>query len=845
MIRESEHGERILRPERVAVIFALASAAWVLFSDRLAGLLFADSPNALVWASTVKGWFYVAVVAVALWLTLRRINLQFATQRSSLAASEERFRLLVENAGDAIYLCTPGGAIVDVNPEASRQTGHDRQVLVQMQLPELEASEHPATPAALGRIMPPTQRTSLETDHRRQNDERFPVEITLVSLETEGQAFVIGVVRDVSARRRVEEQAKTAKDFLASIINTIPDPVFVKDRTGRFVLVNDALCAMAGCPCQVLLGKRDAAFFPAEQAAAYAAGDALVLQTGRVQVFEETITGPDGKTHDIITKKSLFVDAAGEKRIVGVIQDITERKRIQDAIAREKAFSDAVLDSVPGVFYLYDDSQRLVRWNKHLEFITQYAPEELGQMHLTDWFAGNEEASGLVADALRRMEVEGYASMETQLKTKDNTAPLYYFTAVPLVINGKRYMTGVGLDISARKLAEDELVASRNRINSILDSMPSVVIGLDEDGRVTHWNSFAASLSGTLRSAAMGRPLAQVFPLMAPHAASMETALNERRLTRVERLTVQKNGAATLMEAQFYPLVDNGVSGVVLRIDDVTERERLREMMVQTEKMVSMGGIAAGIAHEINNPLGIVLQATQNLMQRIRPDFGKNIEAAKACGTDMEAIAAYLRARKLDVFLADIHEAALRASATIRHMLDFSRKSESRRKVCDITQIVDKAVELASTDYDLKKSYDFKKIHLVREFDDELPAINCTEIEIEQVVLNLLRNAAQAMATAQPPTAEPRIVIRTRQRPGRLVLEIEDNGPGMPPEVLRRAFEPFFTTKPVGFGTGLGLSVSYFIVTRGHGGTMTAVPGPQGGMTFRIELPAMEQPEAA
>ncbi len=196
-----------------------------------------------------------------------------------------------------------------------------------------------------------------------------------------------------------------------------------------------------------------------------------------------------------------------------------------------------------------------------------------------------------------------------------------------------------------------------------------------------------------------------------------------------------------------------------------------------------------------------------------------------------------MKARKLDVFIEDIQSAAARASAIIRHMLDFSRRSESRRTVCDLRTIADSAVELAENDYDLKKSYDFKKIEIVKDYAADLPGIGCTATEIEQVLLNVLRNAAQAMATAAPPPAAPRIAIRIRNLPDRARIEIADNGPGIPEAARRRIFEPFYTTKPPGVGTGLGLSVSYFIVTKGHGGRMTVEAGPEGGAMFVIDLP--------
>lgn len=283
---------------------------------------------------------------------------------------------------------------------------------------------------------------------------------------------------------------------------------------------------------------------------------------------------------------------------------------------------------------------------------------------------------------------------------------------------------------------------------------------------------------------------------------------------------------------------------IMLVARDVTELKKMQEMMIQTEKMISVGGIAAGIAHEINNPLGIVLQAAQNLVQRTRPDFQKNLEAAQKIGLDMELLSRYMQARKLDVFIADIQSAAARASAIIRHMLDFSRRSESKRKVCDLPEIIDKAVDLAGSDYDLKKSYDFKRIRVERDYADDLPVINCTETEIEQVLLNLLRNAAQALAEASPAVAEPRIGISVRAQDGWVRIEITDNGPGMPPDVQRRIFEPFFTTKPPGVGTGLGLSVSYFIITKGHGGRLSVASQPGTGTLFSIELPSEEARKA-
>jgi signal transduction histidine kinase len=136
----------------------------------------------------------------------------------------------------------------------------------------------------------------------------------------------------------------------------------------------------------------------------------------------------------------------------------------------------------------------------------------------------------------------------------------------------------------------------------------------------------------------------------------------------------------------------------------------------------------------------------------------------------------------------------------------------------------------------LKKKYDFRRIEIVREYEPDMPRIPCTETEIEQVILNLLKNAAQAMIDI-PPDRKPTITLHLRREQRYAVIEVADNGPGMTEETRRRVFEPFFTTKEPGIGTGLGLSVSYMIVTQNHKGLMEVASTPGEGARFTVRLP--------
>ena len=269
---------------------------------------------------------------------------------------------------------------------------------------------------------------------------------------------------------------------------------------------------------------------------------------------------------------------------------------------------------------------------------------------------------------------------------------------------------------------------------------------------------------------------------------------------------------------------------------DVTEQVRMGDLMAQTEKMMMVGGLAAGMAHEINNPLGIIMQNIQNIDRRVSPDLAANRDAAQTLGVDLKQVRDYLEQRGVLKFMHQMHTAGERMSRIISNMLKFSRKSESRIESASLEQVLEQALELAASDYDLKKHYDFKRIEIVRDYAPGVPKVPLTVLEIEQVLLNLLKNAAQAMAFSQE-TKHPRITLRTHVSDEWAVIEVEDNGPGMPKDVQRRIFDPFFTTKEVGVGTGLGLSVSYAIITNNHRGRLEVSSQAGAGTRFTMKLP--------
>ena len=239
---------------------------------------------------------------------------------------------------------------------------------------------------------------------------------------------------------------------------------------------------------------------------------------------------------------------------------------------------------------------------------------------------------------------------------------------------------------------------------------------------------------------------------------------------------------------------------------DISETKRIEEQMIMSNKLVSLGELAAGVAHEINNPLTSVMGFAQLVMARegvpqdIKEDLGK------------------------------IYQESQRAVKIVQNLLSFARRSPADKSYTDMNEAIEKTLNLRS--YKLKVS----NITLATKFAADLPLVMADYNQIQQVILNIIINAEQAIAETK---GKGKITVTTSRDKGCVRISIADNGPGIAPENITRVFDPFFTTKPVGKGSGLGLSVCHGIVTE-HGGKIYVASTAGKGATFTIELPAVE-----
>lgn len=626
--------------------------------------------------------------------------------------------------------------------------------------------------------------------------------------------------------------------LMGAMVESVVDGIIVIDESGAVEMMNSAAERLFGYQANELIGRNVNSLMPDPYRSEHDNYIDNYLKTGvrrMIGIGREVIgQRKDGSTFPMYLSVG-EVSLGGHKRFTGIVHDLTERKQADEKIFRHQHHQRLILNAVGDGIIGLD-------MEKRINFANPAAGAMLGcnEDHLIGsklekvWLHHHNDNCPVYRVLQEGIVRRGEDALF--LHRYGNPFPVEY-SVTPVSEAGK--LVGAVIcfrDITERKRSAREVQRMRYYLKNILDSMPSILIGVDTEGRITELNQGAERASGVAQAEAQGHSFVEIFPYLESQRDRVRAAIRNRIPLRNERIVFEKEGWSHYADVMVYPLMTDGIMGAVVRVDDVTQRVRIEEMMVQTEKMMSIGGLAAGMAHEINNPLSAILQSCQNILRRVSADLPANIALAEQLDLDLAKVHLYLTKRGILRFLEGIHDAGKRASRIVADMLAFSRRSDAEFAPTRVDEILDTVIRLAASDYDLKKKYDFRQVKIIKDYDPNLVEISCDRTEIEQVMLNLVKNAAQAMNEAGTPQPR-RIILRTRRKGNDAFLQVEDNGPGMDEDIRHRVFEPFYTTKRGGKGTGLGLSVSYFIITEQHGGEISVSSTLGQGSCFTIRLP--------
>jgi PAS domain S-box-containing protein len=417
--------------------------------------------------------------------------------------------------------------------------------------------------------------------------------------------------------------------------------------------------------------------------------------------------------------------------------------------------------------------------------------------------------------ARRTKGEQGEMSYEVHYVRKDGREVSAEVTASALLVEGRRAVFTFIIDSSARDEAERQRLENDARFRDLIAAAPEF-IGIIRDGRFLYANrAYASALGFESEDRMVGLPIASLVGEEEHHvqrereSAVLQGGVTEPHVYRARRA----DGTQLLLEVSSVPFQYEGKPSVLTMARDVTLKKQLEHQLVQADRLAALGTMAAGVAHEINNPLAYVMLNLEWVARKL-PHVQEDPSSLPA----------------MMVMLDEARQGAARVSAIVRELRSFSRADGETRKHVDLASVVQSAIKMVGNEIR-------HRAQVVTSFEP-VRAVLANEARLEQVVVNLLLNALQAM----PEGTAAKNVVRVNVRQDgerRAVLEVSDNGDGIPADVLPRIFDPFFTTKPVGVGTGLGLSICHGIVMS-LGGKIGAYSDPREGTTFRVVLPTTE-----
>ena len=486
----------------------------------------------------------------------------------------------------------------------------------------------------------------------------------------------------------------------------------------------------------------------------------------------------------------------------------------QSELNKERDRYEELFELVPCILTIQDRDFRILDFNR--EFADRFDPKPGDYCYQA--YKGRSEKCEVCPVEKTFADGRSHYSEETGFN-KDGTRTHWIVKTSP-VKNEKGDIVAameMSLDITHRRQLEEELEKSEKKYHAIFNSIPNPVFVLDvETLTVLDCNDSVRMVYGLEPGDVLGRSFLDLFveEERQHYADKLKTSEVINQVKQVDR-----SGRPLFVNIRVSPSEYAGQKVLLVTTSDVTKRLEAEMQLIQASKMATLGEMATGVAHELNQPLSVIKTASSFFMKKVRK---KERIADEVLLTLAEEVDSHVD----------------RATRIINHMRQFGRKSDLSLEPVQVNEVAERAFEIFSQQLKLRE------IEVVWDLDPGLPTIQAEPARLEQVFINLLINARDAIEARwgtqkKIGKCEKRITLRTRFDAGRVVAELADTGSGVPEIISGKIFDPFFTTKKVGEGTGLGLSISYGIV-QDFGGTIQAVPAPGGGACFVIAFPCQD-----
>jgi PAS domain S-box-containing protein len=729
----------------------------------------------------------------------------------ALADEATRRRILIDQSLDGIVVLDENAKVYEANRRFAEMLGYTPEEVRELHTWDWDKNFPPEQLLEMGRKVD-EKGLHLETQHHRKDGSIIDVDISINGAMYAGQKLIFCVCRDITERKQADAALADEATRRRILIDQSRDGIVVLDENCKVYEANRHFADMLGYTHE------EVTQFHVWDWEAVASREQVQEMIRTVDEagdhFETRHRRKDGSVIDveISTNGAMF---GGQKLIFCVCRDITQRKQAEEAVRESEEKYKTLAEDSPIGIYFSDFNGTFLYGNKKAEEITGYKREELlGQSFLKlKLLAPKELSKAMKLLALNKL---GKATGPDRfvLNRKDGAERIVEIRTRITTVGGKKVVLGMVEDITESKQAEEALRESQEFSSGLLESSPNPINVVNLDTSIRYVNPAFEKLTGFTLDEIRGRkapypwwPEGTRERILAAFKDSIErggrrseTAHNFRKKSG-ERFWVEINSAPVIREGKPVYLIVSWL--------DVTERKRAEEKEKQlqrelylAQRLASVGELAAGVAHEINNPLTGVLGFSQRLMRK---------STDEAFSRDLEVI----------------HGEARRAADVVQNLLTFARRRQPKKEYANINDIVQKTLELR--DYALHTN----NIEVVTAFASDLPQIMVDFPQIQEVFLNIILNAEQAMNEAH---GRGKLIIKTREIKDYVRISLADDGPGIAPENLDKVFDPFFSTRTERGGTGLGLSACHGIVTE-HGGRIYVRSKLGKGTTFFVELP--------